>query len=68
MRAYGQEVCRTLSEEPIPLRERYDFRLRLDVSSGNGRPARTVLREVPPPLPGRYLDTAPDLLRQVCRL
>ena len=68
VRAYGREVCRTLSEEPIPLRERYDFRLWLDASSGNGRPVRTVLREVPPPLPGRYLDTAPDLLRQVCRL
>lgn len=68
VQAYGREACRTRSEEPIPLRERYGFRLRLDVSAENGRTRRTVLREVPPPLPGRYLDTAPDLLRQVCRL
>lgn len=66
VREFDRDVYRTVSEETIPLKEKYGFRLRLSVSTADNRPKRTLMRDVPPPIPGRHLSTGPGLVRQVC--
>lgn len=68
VREFGREAYRTVSEEPLPMKERYAFRLRLCISAADGRPKRTILRDVPPPVSGRHLSGGPGLIRQVCSL
>ncbi len=68
VRAFDRAAYRTISEEAIPLRERYGFRLRLSSSAGANRPKRTILRDVPPPIPGRHRSAVPEFIRQVCCL
>ncbi len=68
VRAFDRAVYRTTSEEAIPLRERYDFRLRLNSSTGADRPKRTILRDVPPPIPARHRSCGPEFIRQICCL
>ncbi len=68
VRAFDREVYRTISEEAIPLKERYGFRLRLISSAGADRPKRTILRDVPPPIPGRHRSCGPEFIRQICCL
>ena len=68
VRLYDRDLLRTVSEESVPMRERYAFKLKVVTSAdGNGR-KQTVLRHVDPPVPGRFLDTEPGLARQVCNL
>ncbi len=66
--AFDRAAYRTISEEAIPLKERYGFRLRLSSSTGANRPKRTILRDVPPPIPGRHRSAGPEFIRQVCCL
>ncbi len=68
VRAFGRAAYRTISEEAIPLRERYGFRLRLISSAGADRPKRTILRDVPPPIPGRHRSCGLGFIRQICSL
>ncbi len=68
VRAFDRVAYRTISEEAIPLKERYGFRLRLSSSTGANRPKRTLLRDVPPPIPGRHRSAGPEFIRQVCCL
>jgi len=66
VQAFGRAAYRTTSEEAIPLRESYSFRLRLSSSTGANRPRRTLLRDVPPPIPGRHRSAGPGFIRQIC--
>lgn len=66
VREFDRDTYRTVSEEPIPLRESYRFRLRLALSTGENRPKQMLLRDVPPPKPGRHLSAIPGFIRQVC--
>ncbi len=68
VRAFDRAAYRTTSEEAIPLRESYGFRLRLSSSTGANRPKRTLLRDVPPPIPTRHQSCGPEFIRQVCCL
>jgi len=68
VQAFDRAAYRTTSEEAIPLRESYGFRLRLSSSTGANRPKRTLLRDVPPPIPGRHRSAGPEFIRQVCCL
>ena len=66
-RIYGRRMLRAVSEESVPMRERYGYRLRV-VAAGSGGRKQTVLRHIAPPEPGRFLDAEAGLLRQVCSL
>jgi len=68
VREFDRDAYRTVSEETIPLKEKYGFRLRLTASTADNRPKRIIMRDVPPPVPGRHLSTGPGLVRQVCCL
>jgi len=68
VREYDRDAYRTVSEEAIPLKENYGFRLRLSLSTADNRPKRTIMRDVPLPVPGRHLSAAPGLVRQVCSI
>ncbi len=68
VQAFDRAAYRTTSEQAIPLRERYGFRLRLSSSTGANRPKRTLLRDVPPPIPGKHRSAGPEFFRQVCCL
>lgn len=68
VQVFGRTACRTISEEAIPLKERYGFRLRLISSTGADRPKRTILRDVPPPIPARHRSCGPGFIRQICSL
>lgn len=64
---YGLNGVRTASEEAVPMREHYAFRLRLtSATGGDSRPRRVLLKHLQPPEPGRYLSPELDRLRQVC--
>lgn len=65
---YGRELLRTISEESIPMRERYGYRLRVVAPAGSGGRKQTILRHLAPPEPGRFLDAARGVLRQVGNL
>ena len=67
-KAYGLEVLRTVSQEAVPMKEHYAYRLKVFSSAtGSGR-RQVLLKYVPPPEPGKFLDAEPGLLRQVCYL
>ncbi len=66
--AFDRAAYRTISEEPIPLRKSYGFRLHLSSSTGANHPKRTILRDVPPPIPGRHRSAGPGFVRQICCL
>lgn len=66
VREFDRDAYRTVSDETIPLRERYGFRLCLCASTADGRRKRTIMRDVPPPIPGRHPSAPPGLIRQVC--
>lgn len=68
VRIYGKDMLRTVSEEAVPMRERYDVRLKLVSQAGNTGRKQTLLRHIDPPEPGRFLDVDAGLLRQVCIL
>lgn len=64
---YGRRMLRTVSSETVPMHERYAYRLKL-TAGGNTSRRRVLLKSLPLPQAGAYLDAAPRLLRQVCRL
>lgn len=64
---YGRRMLRTVSSETVPMHERYSYRLKL-TAGGNTSRRRVLLKSLPLPQAGAYLDAAPGLLRQVCRL
>lgn len=64
---YGRRMLRTVSDENVPMHERYTYRLKL-TAGGNASRRRVLLRSLPPPRTGAYLDATPGLLRQICRL
>lgn len=67
-KAYGLEVLRTVSQEAVPMKEHYAYKLKVFSSAtGSGR-RQVLLKYVPPPEPGKFLDAEPGLLRQVCYL
>ncbi len=68
VRIYGQDMLRTVSEEAVPMRERYAVRLKLVSPAGNTGRKQTLLRHIDSPEPGRFLDVDAGLLRQVCIL
>lgn len=63
--AYGRTAIRTISKSLIPMRLGYGCKLRL-TAQDEGRQKRILLRQVPPPEPGRFTDTGKGVLRQVC--
>lgn len=63
--AYGREAWRTVSENPIPMRDTYGCKLRLAAMLNNGKQKRILLSQIEPPQPGRYMDCR-ESLRQVC--
>ena len=63
---FGRDAYRTVSEEAVPIRERYDFRLNLIATPENSnRQKQVLLRNVEHPKPGQFKSDA-DKLRQVC--
>lgn len=68
VRIYGKDMLRTVSEEAVPMRERYDVRLKLVSPAGNTGRKQTLLRHIDPPEPGRFMDVEAGLLRQMCSL
>ena len=63
---FGRDAYRTVSEEAVPIRERYDFRLNLIATpESSNRQKQVLLRSVEHPTPGRFKSEA-DKLRQVC--
>lgn len=67
-KAYGLEVLRTVSQEAVPMKEHYAYKLKVFSSAtGSGR-RQVLLKYVPPPEPSKFLDAEPGLLRQVCYL
>ena len=67
VRMYGLDMFRTVSEESVPMHERYGYKLKVSASAGDGR-KQTVLKHVAAPEPGRFLDAEKGLARQVCNL
>lgn len=63
--AYGRNAWRTVSENPIPMRDTYGCRLRLAAMLNNRKQKRILLSQIETPQPGKYMDN-PDFLRQVC--
>ena len=63
--AYGRKVWRTVSESPIPMRNKYGCKLRLVAMLNNGKQKRILLSHVEPPQPGRYMSEDKGVLRQV---
>lgn len=63
---YGYNVLRTVSEEVVPLRERYDYRLALVSPTGNAGQKQIVQRHINLPELGRFFSAETALLRQVC--
>lgn len=63
--AYGKECFATTSVEKIPMRNSYDYRLRL-VKLGNGKYNGIVLANVSFPIPGRFESDDSNVIRQVC--
>ncbi|MEG1565096.1 MAG: hypothetical protein RR365_15465 [Bacteroides sp.] len=68
VKAYNREILRTVSEEAVPMRERYDYRLKVSARTGNTERKQLLLKYIYPPEPGKFLDTEPGLLRQICNL
>lgn len=62
---YGRKAWRTISENPIPMRDTYSCKLRLAAMLNNGKQKRILLSQIETPQPGRYMDN-PEFLRQVC--
>ena len=63
---FGRDAYRTVSEEAVPIRERYDFRLNLIATPENrNRQKQVLLRNVEHPKPGQFKSDAYKL-RQVC--
>lgn len=68
VKVYGLEALRTVSRDTIPLKESYACKLTLySLVQGYGR-RQALLRYVPFPEPGKFLDVESGLLRQVCYL
>lgn len=65
---YGRNILRTVSEEAVPIHERYEYRLRVVSPTDNTGLNRTVLKHISPPEPGRFIGTEPGVLRQICYL
>ena len=68
VKMYGRDMLRTVSEETVPMHERYGYRLKVVSPAGNTGRKQTLLRHIDPPEPGRFLDVDAGLLRQVCIL
>lgn len=68
VKLYGKDMLRTVSEEAVPMRERYDVRLKLVSPAGNTGRKQTLLRHIDPPEPGRFMDAEAGRLRQMCSL
>ena len=69
VRMYGRDMLRSVSREAVPMRERYGYKLKLSLTTGDeGGRKQPVLKRVDPPEPGRFMDTEPGLCRQVCTL
>lgn len=54
----------TVSEEPVPMHERYSHDLRLSSRQENSDRRLTLMRHIPPPETGAYLDSEPGILRR----
>jgi len=67
VRMYGQDMFRTVSEESVPMHERYGYKLKVFSSVGDGR-KQGILKHVATPEPGRFLDAEKGMVRQVCNL
>lgn len=63
--AYGKKAWRTVSESPIPMRNKYGCRLMLATMLNNGKQKRILLSHIEPPQPGRYMSEDKGVLRQV---
>ncbi len=59
---------RTVSEEAVPMRACYDVDLKLTCGAQGSDRRQTLMRHVPPPEPGAYLDSEPGLLRRKIRI
>lgn len=68
IKTYGQELLRTVSEEAVPMQERYSYRLKVSSFAGNFGRKQIVLNHANPPEPGKFSDVPPGLLRQVYNL
>lgn len=63
--AYGRKAWRTVSESPIPMRNKYGCKLRLAAMLNNGKQKRILLSHIKPPQPGRYMSKDKGVLRQI---
>ncbi len=64
---YGTKAWRFLSEEKIPMRERYDLRICLqEIVSGRSQVPKILLRNVPHPVPGDFVSGQAGMIRQIC--
>lgn len=63
---YGKDALRTVSQEMIPMKEHYTCKLKVCLSAGETGRRQVLLKHVPFPVPGRFLDAEAGLLRQVC--
>lgn len=68
VRMYGRDMLRTVSEETVPMHERYGYRLKVAAQAGSTGRNRTVLKHIDPPEPGRFMNAEAGLLRQICSL
>jgi len=66
VREFDMDAYRTVSNETIPMKEKYGFRLRLCASAADNRPKRIIMRDIPPPVPGKHRTAVSGFLRQVC--
>lgn len=58
-------VFRTVSEESVPMHVHYDIDMRLTCQQENSKRRQTLMRHIPPPDPGAYLNAEPGILRRI---
>nr|DAY47213.1 MAG TPA: hypothetical protein [Caudoviricetes sp.] len=61
-------TLRTVSEESLPMHVRYDIDLKLTCRQENSDRRQTLMRHIPPPEAGAYLDSDPGILRRIIRI
>lgn len=61
-------VFRTVSEESLPMHVRYDIDLKLTCRQENSDRRQILMRHIPPPEAGAYLDSNPGMLRRIIRI
>lgn len=61
-------IFRAVSEESVPMHVCYDIDLKLVCRQENSDRRQTLMRHIPPPETGAYLDSEPRMLRRIIRI